>query len=63
MAAILFGAIGPTFFAWLVVSPLKGLPVAAGFRFHGVITGRSVNAAWGLGTGIFLRSVAGRRIG
>lgn len=61
VAAILFGAIGPTFFAWFVVFPLKGLPVAAGFRLHGIVTGLSVNAAWGLGTGFFLRSMAGRR--
>lgn len=61
ITAILFGAIGPTFFAWFVVFPLKGIPVAGGFTATAMITGLSVNAAWGFGTGLYLLAVAGRR--
>ena len=61
IAALVFGAVGPTFFAWFVVFPLKGIPVAGGFTPTSLITGLSVNAAWGLGTGLFLLSVAGPR--
>jgi len=59
VAALMFGAVGPTFFAWFVVFPLKGIPIAGGFSATALITGVSVNAAWGLGTGLFLLSTAG----
>lgn len=59
--AILFGAIAPTFFAWFVVFPLKGIPIAGGFKTPVVITGLSVNAAWGFGTGLFVIGLAGFR--
>ena len=44
----------PTLVAWFVVAPLKGLPMAGGFKPNNMITGLCVNAAWGLGTGILL---------
>lgn len=53
--AFLFGMILPTLVAWFIVAPLKGLPVAAGGKFNGMLTGLCVNAAWGLGTALFLR--------
>lgn len=53
--AVLFGMILPTLVAWFIVAPLKGLPVAAGGKFNGMLTGLCVNAAWGLGTALFLR--------
>ena len=52
--ALLFGAIGPTLVSWFVVASLKGLPLGGGFKTAGIITGLSVNAAWGLGTALLL---------
>jgi len=63
--ALLFGMIFPTVVAWFIVAPLKGLPVAGGFRFQNMLTGLCVNAAWGLGTGLMLvlyRRLAGQRL-
>lgn len=61
LMATIFGAVGPTFFAWFVVFPLKGIPVAGGFTKTAMVTGLCINAAWGFGTGLFLSAVAGRR--
>ena len=54
LKCLLFGMIFPTLVAWFVVAPLKGLPMAGGFKPNNMFTGLSVNAAWGLGTGILL---------
>jgi hypothetical protein len=54
LKAFVFGMIFPTLVAWFVVAPLKGLPIAAGGKFNGMLTGLCVNAAWGLGTAILL---------
>lgn len=54
IGAAIFGAIAPTLVAWLVVAPLKGQPIAAGFAPMAMLVGPIVNAAWGLGTGIGL---------
>jgi hypothetical protein len=55
IGAIIFGAIFPTFVAWFVVFPLKGLPAGRGFHLPAVFVGPIVNGLWGLGTAIFLR--------
>ncbi len=54
VAAIVFGAIAPTLVAWFVVAPLKGAPMAAGWKPAAMAIGPIINAAWGLGTGIGL---------
>ncbi len=54
VGAIIFGAIFPTVVSWLVVAPLKGLPLGYGFHFPGLLVGPIVNGLWGLGTGVFL---------
>ena len=54
VGAIVFGAVFPTGFSWLVVAPLKGLPVGYGFHFPGLLVGPIVNGLWGLGTALFL---------
>jgi len=61
VAAAIFGAILPTLVAWLVVAPLKGQPMAAGFAPMAMAIGPIVNAAWGLGTGIGLALFGERR--
>lgn len=53
--AIVFGAIAPTLVAWFIVAPLKGLPMAADWKPAPMLTGVAVNAAWGLGTAMFLQ--------
>jgi hypothetical protein len=55
VGAIIFGAIVPTVFSWLVVAPIKGLPLGYGFHFPGLLVGPIVNGLWGLGTGLFLQ--------
>ena len=54
VGAIIFGAIFPTVFSWLIVAPLKGLPLGYGFHFPAIFVGPIVNGLWGLGTGLFL---------
>jgi len=61
VGAIIFGAIFPTVFSWLIVAPLKGLPLGYGFRFPGIFVGPVVNGLWGLGTRLFLQILASRR--
>lgn len=56
LAALLFGALGPTFVAWFVVFPLKGLPVAGGWQASGLASGLLVNGAWGVGTALLFRA-------
>ena len=53
VAAALFGAIAPTLVAAFVVAPLKGQPIPRGP--NALITGLAINAAWGVGTLVFLR--------
>lgn len=52
---LIFGAIGPTFVAWFIVFPLKGMPLGGGWKPSGIITGLVINAAWGIGTAMTLR--------
>jgi hypothetical protein len=58
VGAIVFGAVFPTVFSWLVVAPLKGLPLGYGFHFPGILIGFVVNGLWGLGTALFLLLMA-----
>ncbi len=54
VGAIIFGAVFPTLVSWLVVAPLKGLPLGYGFHFPGILVSLIVNGLWGLGTALFL---------
>lgn len=47
--------------AWFVVAPLKGLPAAAGFLPVPMLVGAVIHAAWGIGTGLILPLLPGRR--
>lgn len=58
LLTLIFGAIGPTFVAWLVVFPLKGIPLGGGWKPYGIITGLMINAAWGIGTALMLRGLS-----
>ncbi len=58
ISACIFGAIFPSFVAWLVVFPLKGLPAGGGWHSAGLATSLMINGAWGLGTAILLRGLS-----
>lgn len=58
LTALLFGAFAPTSVFLFLVLPLKGMPVAGGWQLSLIATGILVNAAWGLGTVLILRSIA-----
>lgn len=51
LRGVLFGAVGPTAVAMLLVFPLKGLDVNAKVVVGGLI----VNAAWGLGAAVLMK--------
>lgn len=57
--ALVIGAIAPTLVAAFVVAPLKGLPMAGGGKATLLAVGLIVNAAWGLGTAVFLKIFRG----
>jgi hypothetical protein len=57
ISALLFGAIGPSVVAWLIVLPLKGLPAGGGWHPAGMAVGLMVNGAWGLGCAFLLRGL------
>lgn len=59
--AIVFGAIGPTVVAFLVVVPLKGGTIGAGWDPKLWIGGLIVNGVWGLGLALLMRAL--RRVG
>ncbi len=61
LLALVFGAIGPTLVAWLVVFPLKGLPLGGGWKPSGMMTGLMINAAWGVGTALMLKALTAWR--
>ncbi len=53
LTSFLFGGIALSLVAWLVVLPLKGMPVGGGFHPSRMAVGLLVNGAWGLGAGVF----------
>lgn len=61
IAAFLFGAILTSAVALLIVVPLKGGPVGAGWAPALLLTVLLINGAWGIGTGVVLRLLRGRR--
>ncbi|MBD2564078.1 MULTISPECIES: hypothetical protein [Nostoc] len=62
LAALVFGAIFPTVVAWFIVAPLKGQPIAGGWKIVGIVTGLLVNGAWGVGTAGLLRLFSRRQL-
>ncbi|MBG1240829.1 hypothetical protein [Nostoc sp. NZL] len=62
LAALVFGAIFPTVVAWFVVAPLKGQPIAGGWKLVGIVTGLLVNGAWGVGTAGLLKLFSRRQL-
>ena len=56
--AFLFGAIMPSLVAFMVVLPLKGHPMEDGWHPSLLLTAFLINGAWGIGTGLFLRTLS-----
>jgi hypothetical protein len=54
LAALVFGALGPTLVSWFIVAPIKGTPVAGGWELDAMTRGLLVNGAWGIGTAAVL---------
>lgn len=52
-AWIVVGAVAPTLVAFFVVPPIKGAPLP--LLWPGFAVGLLINAAWGFGTGLFLK--------
>ncbi|HEX9463884.1 MAG TPA: hypothetical protein VGB82_14895 [Alphaproteobacteria bacterium] len=52
IAALIFGALGPTLVGRLIVAPLKGQPIVLDFSLW---RGFLINGVWGLGTAALLR--------
>jgi hypothetical protein len=59
VTAFLFGAVLLSLVLVLVVLPLKGRPPGGGWDPRLMLTAFIVNGAWGVGTGLFLRLMAG----
>jgi hypothetical protein len=55
LLAIVLGALAPTLVAVFVVFPLKGEPIAGGWRSEVVIGGFLLNSIWGLGVALAMR--------
>ena len=49
VAGFLFGVVGPTFFGWFVLAPMRGQPVAGGFVPANMMRGVFINGTFGLG--------------
>ncbi|MBI3505873.1 MAG: hypothetical protein HY059_13615 [Proteobacteria bacterium] len=59
VAGFLFGVVGPTFFGWFVLAPLRGQPVASGFVIPNMLRGIFINGSYGLGLAL-IAAYAGR---
>ncbi|MGH6618297.1 MAG: hypothetical protein ACREF6_01990 [Alphaproteobacteria bacterium] len=54
LAALLFGALAPSLVDWFIVAPIKGTPIAGGWKIDAMMRGLILNGAWGLGTAAVL---------
>lgn len=54
LAALLFGALAPSLVGWFIVAPIKGTPIAGGWKIDAMTRGLILNGAWGLGTAAVL---------
>ncbi|MCK6449488.1 MAG: hypothetical protein L6R19_01305 [Alphaproteobacteria bacterium] len=54
LAGFVFGIVGPAFFAWFVLAPLRGQAVAQGWQATALLRSAVINGMWGLGAALFL---------
>jgi hypothetical protein len=57
--ALALGAVLPTLVALFVVFPMKGLPVAGGWKPDILLGALLLNGAWGVGVVVFMRLLRG----
>ena len=60
LAAFAFGAVAPTLALWFIVFPLKGMPLAAGWKPVPMLIHVLMHGVFGLGVGVLLTYRAGR---
>ena len=60
VAAFLFGAIAPVLVLWFIALPLKGVPVAAGWKPMTMLFHVIMHGCFGLGVGLLLTYRDGR---
>ena len=60
ISAAVIGAIAPTLVAFFVVFPLKGQPVAGGWKPAILVGALILNGAWGIGVALFMRLFGAR---
>jgi hypothetical protein len=58
--AAVLGAIAPSLVAFFLVFPLKGQPVAGGWKPAILVGALILNGAWGIGVALFLRLFGAR---
>jgi hypothetical protein len=58
ITSFLFGAVPPSLVAFFIVFPLKGLPVAGGWKVPMLVTVILINGTWGVGTGILIKVIS-----
>ncbi|MDP1991468.1 MAG: hypothetical protein Q8K00_10635 [Syntrophales bacterium] len=61
LTALAFGAFLPSIVAWFVVFPLKGQPVAGGWKPSVLLLGLLLNGAWGIGVALLMKMMRGSR--
>jgi len=62
LAGFVFGIVGPAFFAWFVLAPLRGQAAAQGWQLVPLLRGAVINGMFGLGTAFFMLLAARLRL-
>lgn len=62
VVAIVFGAIAVNFVALFIFAPVKGQPIAGGWKPAVLITGLLINGAWGFGTALLFKWFTNKKI-
>jgi hypothetical protein len=57
VTAFVWGGIGPSLVALIIVLPLKGQPMGGGWHLQGLLRAFIINGAWGIGTGLFFKGL------
>jgi hypothetical protein len=61
LTALIFGALLPSMVAWFVVFPLKGQPIAGGWKPVNLMLALLLNGAWGIGVALLMKNFGGKR--
>ena len=61
LTALIFGALLPSMVAWFVVFPLKGQPIAGGWKPANLMMALLLNGTWGIGVALMMKIFGGKR--